>query len=141
MGLDQYAYSVLKTEEIQTADDITNKAINTVKEEPVLNIQEEIAYWRKHPNLQGFMENLWRERCKVLKDNPDLDFNCVPVGLTEKDLDELEKAVKSRSLPETSGFFFGSDSSEYYEEEDLAFIATAREEIAEGKLVYYTSWW
>lgn len=23
---------------------------------------QEIAYWRKHPNLQGWMEQLWREK-------------------------------------------------------------------------------
>ena len=40
MGLDQYAYKVV-------AHDEDNR--------------DEIAYWRKHPNLQGWMEQLWRE--------------------------------------------------------------------------------
>ena len=38
------------------------------------------------------------------------------------------------------GFFFGvSDGSE--KDDDLAFIARARLAIAEGKAVYYDSWW
>ena len=45
-----------------------------------------------------------------------------------------------RRLPKTTGFFFGeSDGSE--QEDDLEFIAKAREALAADKFVYYTSWW
>lgn len=95
----------------------------------------EIHYWRKHPNLHGWMEALYRE-----KGGTDPQFNCVNLQLTADDLDRLEHAVRSGNLPQTTGFFFGvSDGSET--EDDLAFIAKAREAIAEGLTVFYSSWW
>jgi len=47
------------------------------------------------------------------------------------------------NLPETVGFFFGNctaDSKEY-QEDDLEFIAKARNCLAKGYEVEYTSWW
>jgi hypothetical protein len=96
---------------------------------------EEIHYWRKHPNLHGWMERLYRR-----KGGTDTDFNLSAVRLDPADLDVLEAAVLGRKLPETSGFFFGqSDGSEQLD--DLSFIAKAREEIAAGKTVFYLAWW
>ena len=69
------------------------------------------------------------------------DFNCIPVELTYEDLDSLEQAVNSKSLPETGGFFFGEDSDEYYKERDLEFIRKAREALDAGLHVEYSSWW
>jgi hypothetical protein len=46
---------------------------------------------------------------------------------------------------ETGGFFFGDDSyeeyEEYYKKTDLDFIRDAYNAFAEGKKVYYNSWW
>jgi hypothetical protein len=120
MGLDQYAHAIDNNGE-----------------------KEELAYWRKHPNLQGFMENLWHEKgCPNKPEEPNSlgmsDFNCVPVDLTYEDLDSLEKSVTSKELPETGGFFFGDDSDDYYKEKDLEFIQKAREAL---DTVEYSSWW
>jgi hypothetical protein len=94
----------------------------------------EIHYWRKHPNLHGWMHNLY------LAKGGTEQFNCVPVVLTEADIDDLEQAIRNGELPQTSGFFFGeSDGSE--QSEDLAFIKEARELMAEGYAVIYDSWW
>jgi hypothetical protein len=49
MGLDMYAYSVPE-----------DQAINDFGHLPCE--RTEIHYWRKHPNLHGFMETLWRRR-------------------------------------------------------------------------------
>jgi hypothetical protein len=79
----------------------------------------EIHYWRKHPNLHGWMQKLYYQK-----------------GGTER----LEIDVKAKKLPYTDGFFFGeSDGTEL--DDDLAFIAKAREAIAEGLTVFYDSWW
>ncbi|MEY9328323.1 phosphoglycerate kinase [Sinorhizobium fredii] len=95
----------------------------------------ELHYWRKHPNLHGWMERLYRE-----KGGTDPDFNCVNLQLTAEDLDRLEAAIRNRTLPPTSGFFFGaSDGSE--SDDDLAFVAKAREALAAGLTVFYSSWW
>jgi hypothetical protein len=55
----------------------------------------------------------------------------VTVALTASDLDRLEADVKAGKLPHTQSFFFGeSDGTET--EDDLAFIAKAREALAAG---------
>ena len=95
----------------------------------------ELAYWRKHPNLQGYMQQLWHEK------GNDGEFNCVDLELTLKDLDALEDALDSKELPQTSGFFFGSNSDDHYEEQDREFIAQARDAIKQGYTVIYYSWW
>ena len=98
---------------------------------------EQIHYWRKHPNLHGWMKNLYRE-----KGGKDEEFNCNPVVLTLEDLDRLERAVRLDDLPFTQGFFFGgSEGTPEENDDDLAFIAKAREAIGEGYTVYYDSWW
>jgi hypothetical protein len=95
----------------------------------------EIHYWRKHPNLHGWMQKLYYQ-----KGGAEQSFNCTPVQLEPEDLDRLEIDVKAKKLPYTDGFFFGeSDGSEL--DDDLAFIAKAREAIAEGLTVFYDSWW
>ena len=94
-----------------------------------------LHYWRKHPNLHGWMERLYRE-----KGGADEKFNCVTVALTRDDLDRLEAVIRLRRLPHTTGFFFGaSDGSE--EADDLVFIRDAREALSCGKTVFYYAWW
>ena len=100
---------------------------------------KELAYWRKHPNLQGWMENLWHEKgCP--HDNGD-GFNCVDLELTLEDLEALEESLDESALPETSGFFFGGNSDDYYAEQDREFIREARAAIKQGYDVVYHSWW
>ena len=89
---------------------------------------------RKHPNLHGWMEHLYRAKGGTAE-----DFNCVNLQLDAADLDALEHAVRSRTLPPTTGFFFGLTGAA--PEDDLAFITRARDALARGEAVYYTSWW
>jgi hypothetical protein len=84
------------------------------------------------------MERLWMAK----GGNPlEQDFNCVPVELTLADLAELERVIADEELPETTGFFFGEDSDDFYREKDLDFIIEARKAIAGDYQVYYYSWW
>tara|TARA_A100001391_G_scaffold66555_1_gene42242 strand:- start:1073 stop:1486 length:414 start_codon:yes stop_codon:yes gene_type:complete len=137
MGLDMYAYRH-KGE--------VYKNPREVRGEETRPQFEEIAYWRKHNRLQGFMENKFNKR----HDGKQLEwnsFNCVPLYLTKEDLDELEKAVKSRQLPETNGFFFGQDSYTWEGEQedmkayDLEFVKKAKESLEQGYKVFYECWW
>lgn len=103
-------------------------------------ISNELAYWRKHNRLHGWMEKLWRD-----KTGSESVFNCEDVILELEDITNLEKDILNKELPESEGFFFGDDSykdyEEYYKEDDLKFIKEAKQAIKEGDEVVYSSWW
>jgi hypothetical protein len=95
----------------------------------------ELAYWRKHPNLHGWMRQLWES-----KGNAG-EFNGDELELTWQDIDLLEAAIKNKELPGTSGFFFGNDADDHYYEADLRFVRAARAELFLGLRVFYNSSW
>jgi hypothetical protein len=137
MGLDMYAYVAAKAKqndefyEGAVFDKESNDYVN-----PKVSKPREIDYWRKHPNLHGWMEKLAEQ--KNLKYN---SFNGIELELTAEDLDELERAVTHSQLPATSGFFFGNNSDQHYYSQDLAFIKAARTEMFMGLKVFYNSSW
>ena len=102
---------------------------------PNVSKPRELAYWRKHPNLHGWMDRLWRER------GGESDFNGDELELTAEDLDNLEYDVENNRLPPTSGFFFGEGADDYYKQDDLKFIQEARAEMFLGLKVFYNSSW
>ena len=114
---------------------------NDLKEHrnPNVNRPRQICYWRKHPNLHGWMERLWNQRNGGDKDADK--FNGIELELTAEDLDELEYAVQNDRLPATSGFFFGNEADDYYKPSDLKFIQEARAEMFLGLKVFYNSSW
>ena len=128
MGLDQWCYAC-------DADEIED---GVRVDFPRPDSSEEIAYWRKHPNLHGWMEDLYRSKGGI-----DQQFNCVAVELTMDDLDSLEEAIREDMLPDTVGFFFGQsykDSAAI--SYDLDFVRKAKQLINEqDKRIFYTSWW
>ena len=95
----------------------------------------ELASWRKHPNLQGWMQELYYEK------GGEGEFNCVDVELTLEDLAALEATLDEEELPETVGFFFGGNADDHYAEADREFIVQARAAIKKGYKVFYSSWW
>ena len=120
MGLDQYAYCI---------KNFTND------EDKLEENSEEIGYWRKHPNLEGWMENLYYQ-----KGGNEAEFNCVNLWLNEEDILQLRKDIEDNNLPEHSGFFFGkSDGRE--KDGDISFCNHALELIKKGYKIYYTSSW
>jgi len=129
MGLDMYAWRV-KAEDAIGDFEIARNEEDSAK-------VEELAYWRKHHDLHGWMERLYR-----LKGGTKESFNCVPVQLSMADLNALENDVLNNLLPETQGFFFGTNPpDEYTMKQDMEFIANAKLAIAAGDAVYYDSWW
>ena len=69
----------------------------------ISNVELELGYWRKHPNLHGYI-------VATFADGKD---ECQEIPLTAENLVAIIEAVKNKELPETSGFFFGhSDGSE-----------------------------
>ena len=126
MGLDQFAYKtkVKPGKSVDFQDEVYKDEVE----------REEIHYWRKHPNIHGFMEDLYREK------GGDSEFNCRPVELTQDDIDSLASMILDKELPETSGFFFGQSFGDE-ENDDLEFCKKASEAIKEGYTVFYDSWW
>ena len=136
MGLDMYAYVAARAgqqDEFYEGAEWDEDSGNMVN--PAVNKPRELAYWRKHPNLHGWMERLYRER------GGTGDFNGDELELTAEDLDNLEYDVQNNRLPPTSGFFFGEGADDYYKESDLKFIQEARAEIFLGLKVFYNSSW
>jgi hypothetical protein len=120
MGLDMYAYV----------------ANNANDQDSIESVNEELAYWRKHPNLHGWMEQL--AKSKNLKYDT---FNGVELELTFDDIMQLEKDIHHGNLPSTTGFFFGDASDEYYKEQDLEFVYEAKSRLFLGQRVFYNSSW
>lgn len=102
---------------------------------PKVTQPREIAYWRKHPNLHGWMQQLWESR------GNSGDFNGDELELTWDDLEALEEAVLNNELPGTSGFFFGNNADDHYREQDLEFVRNAKAELFLGLKVFYNSSW
>ena len=104
MGLDMYAYTAAKAgqqNEFYESAEWDPEAKESVN--PTVAKPRELAYWRKHANLHGWMHKLWNER------GHSGDFNGDELELTAEDLDRLEFVVEQGKLPGTSGFFFGND--------------------------------
>ena len=127
MGLDMWATKSKETDE---------KIIN-------------IADWRKHNRLHGYMQQLWEDKgCPNSNGDTPETFNCVPLELDKEDLEELKATILTRALPETQGFFFGHDSYDWSKDElkeadlyDLEFVTNALKALKDGYKVHYNSWW
>ena len=125
MGLDMYAWRV-KANEVENDFDIAENAET-----------EELFYWRKHHDLHGWMERLYRD-----KGGTAASFNCVKVRLTKEDLERLAADVMANKLPQTTGFFFGVNPPDADSiENDMEFIGKALDAVLKGDAVYYDSWW
>ena len=142
MGLDMYAYVAARAgqqDEFYEGAEMDPDTKNYVN--PNVNKPREIAYWRKHPNLHGWMERLWRSKGMPGTGNTDATFNGIELELTWDDLDELERAIRHNQLPDTEGFFFGNPADSHYYEQDLEFVNNAKAEVFLGLKVFYNSSW
>lgn len=72
MGLDMYAHTI---------DEAPASPVDFKVEH-----YGELHYWRKHPNLHGWMENLYR-----MKGGRDPAFNCVNLQLSAEDPRRLSR--------------------------------------------------
>jgi hypothetical protein len=131
MGLDMYAYVGIKGQR----EEYWEQYGEEIAEDKKVSKPREIAYWRKHPNLHGWMQQLWESQ------GNEGDFNGDELELTWADLDALELAVTHGQLPATGGFFFGNNSDDHYREHDLEFVKNARAELFLGLKVFYNSSW
>ena len=95
----------------------------------------ELGYWRKHPNLHGYIVNTFASGI----------VNCEPIALAETDIEKIIDAVARDNLPHTVGFFFGaSDGTE--KDETLRIFTAAlawlrNKESNNFRTVYYRASW
>jgi hypothetical protein len=84
---------------------------------PVVKAEiHELGYWRKHPNLHGYIVETFAEG----------EDECQDIPLDEERLIQIMEAVKAKELPYTTGFFFGaSDDTEEQMKEDLTILEGA----------------
>ena len=136
VGLDMYAYVSAKAgQQNEYYDGAVWDGPSGDVANPKVTKPREIAYWRKHPNLHGWMQQLWESR------GNSGNFNGNELELTYDDLESLELDVIAGTLPNTSGFFFGNDADTHYRKQDLEFIKHARAELFMGLKVFYNSSW
>jgi len=112
MGLDMYL-----TGEKYLVTDFEDPAGNLTEDGfPLKGKLLRLGYWRKHPNLHGFIVNTFA----------DGEDTCQPIHLTAEAIERIIDAVTRDALPHTDGFFFGeSDGSE--KSEDLRILSAALE--------------
>lgn len=96
---------------------------------------EEIAYWRKFNELQGYFERHYNQK------------NCGHTELDEYDIKEIlevldDKELRDKELIHTDGFFYGVDA---YDDDRLNYTIEAFKEAYKrvlcGDKVYYTCWY
>jgi hypothetical protein len=142
MGLDMYAYSANKAGAQTEYWDKGTYDAESGEFTSTCTKPKELAYWRKHPNLHGWMERLWQRQGRPGADgNQEVMFNGVELELTWDDLMDLEYDIEHGNLPSTSGFFFGSEADDYYKQQDLEFVKQAKADLICGLKVYYNSSW
>lgn len=84
---------------------------------PVSSITLDLGYWRKHPNLHGYIVANFAENG---------EDDCKPIELDAEKLQQIIKAVGERKLSHTEGVFFGtSDLSDEAVAEDLKILTGA----------------
>ena len=114
MGLDMYLRGVQESSVTGTGD-------------------KELGYWRKHPNLHGFFVNEFANGVD----------ECQKIPLTVDDLKKTLNATVENTLPETSGFFFGTSMPED-REETIKILTEAIKWASEdgfARTVYYRASW
>jgi len=92
----------------------------------------ELCYWRKHPNLHGYIVQTFAE---------GID-ECQEIDLTREMVQQILKASEKDKLPDTQGFFFGQSFPE--DKEDTRIQLTALLEWMRknpGRRVFYRASW
>lgn len=109
MGLDMYL-----TGEKYMARDFVNPDNNEKEDGFRIDSKRlELGYWRKHPNLHGFI-------VQTFADGVD---QCQEIFLGPDKIDKIIAACRKMELPHTTGFFFGESemTPEQMEEDVLTF--------------------
>ena len=130
------SYNVNSGETIPEYFDIEAYVLKNPTAQIPYSVGKGLCYWRKHPDIHGWMKNLFFEK----GGQTESDFNGDNVFLTEEDVLQLKADIENENLPKTSGFFFG-DSDGRLKENDLEKVDLMLDALSNGSLIYYTSSW
>ena len=98
MGLDMYL-----TGEIYISQDWKDDANNKYEEGYRLKGHlYEMGYWRKHPDLHGY----------IVENFAEGEDDCKPVYLSVDSIKQIIDAIEKNELPKTDGFFFGESTND-----------------------------
>lgn len=127
MGLDMYLEGRKSLHHKRQEDGYTVSAVTL-----------DLGYWRKHPNLHGYIVENFAESG---------EDDCKPIELCVENLQQIIAAVGERKLPPTEGFFFGtSDLSDEAVADDLKMLTGALNWLNSGpddeyrSVQYVASW-
>ena len=96
------------------------------------DMNEELGYWRKHPNLHGFIVEQFAN---------GID-ECQSIPLTVDNMEDIIAAAKDDKLPHTTGFFFGQSYGDEGPEDVRIFESAIAwlEQNPTGEVFYRASW-
>ena len=102
---------------------------------PIIAVEVDLGYWRKHPNLHGFIVD-------TFADGVD---ECQRIALDVEDIEKIIHAINAKALPYTEGFFFGkSENTEAEAAFDRKVFMEALEWLHEKptvrEVIYQASW-
>lgn len=102
---------------------------------PLVSKKFALGYWRKHPDLHGF----------IVENFADKVDDCKPVVLDGDDLRLIIAAIKDDKLPHTKGFFFGdSVNDDEQKAESIQILSGALQWLEADEAfrsVYYRASW
>ena len=96
----------------------------------------DLGYWRKHPNLHGY----------IVQNFGDGKDNCEDIRLEPDNIRQILEANEKDELPETTGFFFGKSMPEDKEDtrriftQALAWYEQEEEDVFWKEVIYRASW-
>lgn len=101
--------------------------------------KESIAYFRKHADLNGLLQECWIEK------NPDKsydDFNCCEFEITLDEVKRVEDYMKQDISERVHycGFFWGTSTEQDWEETVCVFTQI-KNLLEDGQKVVYAPWW
>lgn len=138
MGLDQYAYAAHERGERRRYWDNAKLNKKTGDYESPFKLPYEVAYWRKHQQLQDWMGDLWREKGELYPEESNDPrwgmFNGVELELEWIDIQRLEDDIKNCR----NGFSIYCR----YRDTDLQFCLDSKEQLFlyRKRVFYYSSW-
>lgn len=114
------------------------KKLNLYKIGKAIDEAEDIKYFRKHPDLHGFIAD-------SLGYMTEYDDNCTYYLIEEDTLHKIkvlaQKVLNDEDIEEYSGFFWGESTQEDWEE-TLELVNNLLEEVDfDKKSIYYSAWY